>query len=331
MVYNQICQSIDQRQKAGGPKTAPKLELEGPLKIVKKQPVETLPVMDNDSCKPDNMQQNSLGEGQVTEESRTNRYTSVSENVENQIMEQRQNSGSGSGGSGQLADDSSFDQIKPVETKDKEKIALERNDPNYERKKKKKQSSVDQLSKEHFKKTGERESVIWCDKDGFVISDRYEGLMHKYDSNKNPIFKIKTKNGQTIIVEFAQALNKYYHADVFDLKFPSNFDRTKLDRMSQLEKIQYLEKFVSKNEVLKFQMEIARSLRDGNFERQPGYLGVDKIPGFVYKNVVPKKKSLVEVHFVDANGNWRTTALLRKRQWLATVLNAYHLFRKKNI
>ena len=153
-------------------------------------------------------------------------------------------------------------------------------------------------------------------------SETIGGFEFTLDKNRNPVLIVKNENGSRSFVEYDQVLNKYYHNNVFGLKGPKNFDADYARSLPLKEKLEYLEKTVPKKDVIKMQIEIAKSLSNENLKEVPGFIGKRKDPGTVKIN-----QKTGQVHFLDDRTNrWRTAVRKSQSGLKKFAQNGFHLF-----
>lgn len=130
-----------------------------------------------------------------------------------------------------------------------------------------------------------------------------------YNKNGNPIYTILGNNGQRAIFTYDQALAKYYHADVYNLEFPKEFDVDHAHGLKPKDRIAYIEKTVPPEKIMEFLKANVESFIMGDFIPVPGSIGSRKDPGRLYIN-----KNTGQIHFFnDRTDVWRTTIRENKK------------------
>ena len=156
----------------------------------------------------------------------------------------------------------------------------------------------------------------------FKKDQKYGGVEYKLDKNGNPIFRIETKTGSEVLLTYDQALEKYYHEDVYNLKKPKGYDAAYAKSLNREDRIEYLTKTVPREYVIEYQLANAKSLSTENFFKVPGFISAKKEPGSVYINT-----KTGQVHFVNDKTNiWRTTVIKSRTSLLNLANNDFHLF-----
>lgn len=138
--------------------------------------------------------------------------------------------------------------------------------------------------------------------------EKYNGFAYKYDKNDNTTFRVNSLDKSKITVTYDQALEKYHHHDISNIKKPKNFNSAYSWSLNPRKRSKYVAERVPRHKIIEYQIEIAKSLTTQKFIKTPECVGRRRDGGNLFINV-----DTGQLHFVnEVTNEWRTSVVKRK-------------------